>query len=64
MRTKLLSLLAVLVLWALPCWADWGQAESPDFPLDTTIPEPAALLSLLALGTVFKVLGCRCKVPE
>ncbi|MCX7002680.1 MAG: hypothetical protein NTV22_05325 [bacterium] len=41
MRTILLVLLAVLAMSAVPCLADWGQAESPDFVLDTTVPEPA-----------------------
>ena len=47
MRTKVMALLAVLALCALPCLADWGQAESPDFTLDTTIPEPALLAALV-----------------
>ena len=45
MRTKLIMLLAVLALNTWPCFADWGQAESPDFVLDTTVPEPALLLA-------------------
>ena len=47
MRTKVIALLAVLVLCTLPCMADWGQAESLDFTLDTTIPEPALLVALM-----------------
>ena len=47
MRAKLFALLAVLALCTLPCMADWGQAESPDFTLDTTIPEPALLAALV-----------------
>ena len=43
MRTNLMILLAILALWTLPCFADWGQAESPDFALDTTVPEPALI---------------------
>jgi len=53
MRTKLILLLAVMALFALPCLADWGQADSPDFVLDTTVPEPvliaAAILPLWLL---------------
>jgi len=45
MRTKIFSLLAVLALFAVPCFADWGQAESPDFVLDTTVPEPALIVA-------------------
>ncbi|GEM_PF-1069939 len=45
MHTKLMILLAILVIWTLPCLADWGQAESPDFTLDTTVPEPALILA-------------------
>jgi hypothetical protein len=41
MRTTLLVLVAALALWSVPCLADWGQAVSPDFALDTTVPEPA-----------------------
>ncbi|MCX7001745.1 MAG: hypothetical protein NTV22_00555 [bacterium] len=48
MRTKLILLLAVLALFALPCFADWGQAESPDFALDTTIPEPALIAAAIS----------------
>ena len=48
MRTKVITLLAVLAICTLPCLADWGQAESQDFTLDTTIPEPA-LLAVLVL---------------
>lgn len=45
MRTKIFSLLAVLALCTVPCFADWGQAESPDFVLDTTVPEPALIVA-------------------
>ncbi len=45
MRTKVILLLAMLALCAVPCLADWGQAESQDFALDTTIPEPALILA-------------------
>ena len=47
MRTKLIVLLAVLTLNTWPCFADWGQAESPDFVLDTTIPEPALIAAAI-----------------
>jgi len=47
-------LLTVLAVCAVPCCADWGQAASPDFVLDTTVPEPA-LLGLLALGVAVKI---------
>ena len=47
MRTKLIVLLAVLTLNTWPCFADWGQAESPDFVLDTTVPEPALIASAI-----------------
>jgi len=47
MRTKLIALLALLALCAVPCLADWGQAESPDFALDTTVPEPALLAAAI-----------------
>ena len=47
MRTRVIALLAVLVICALPCLADWAQAESPDVSLDTTIPEPALLAALV-----------------
>ena len=47
MRMKPIILLAVLALCVLPCMADWGQAESPDFTLDTTIPEPTLLAALV-----------------
>jgi len=46
MRIKFILLLAVLALFVWPCFADWGQAESPDFTLDTTIPEPAFILAI------------------
>jgi len=45
MRNKLIALLAFLALFAVPCLADWGQAESPDFTLDTTVPEPTLILA-------------------
>ena len=46
---RLLSTFFVVCV-ALPALADWGQAESPDFALDTTIPEPALMLAaVLAL---------------
>ncbi|MCX7005431.1 MAG: PEP-CTERM sorting domain-containing protein [bacterium] len=54
MRTRTIILLAVLAVCAVPCFADWGQAESLDFVLDTTVPEPA-LLGLLALVTVVTI---------
>jgi len=47
MRTKLIILLAILAMWTLPCLADWGQAESPDFVLDTTVPEPALIAATI-----------------
>jgi len=47
MRTKLIALLALLALCAVPCLADWGQAESPDFVLDTTVPEPALIAAAI-----------------
>jgi len=47
MRTRLIVLLAVLALFALPCFAEWGQAESPDFVLDTTVPEPALIAAAM-----------------
>ncbi len=38
------ALIAVLALCGtLACRADWAQAESPDFVLDTTVPEPALM---------------------
>jgi uncharacterized protein (TIGR03382 family) len=43
MRTRLVALLALLALFTVPCPADWGQAESSDFTLDTTVPEPALM---------------------
>ena len=47
MRTTMMVLLAVLALNTWPCFADWGQAESPDFVLDTTIPEPALIAAAI-----------------
>ncbi|MCX7002217.1 MAG: hypothetical protein NTV22_02960 [bacterium] len=47
MRTKLIVLLALLALCAVPCLAEWGQAESPDFALDTTVPEPALIAAAI-----------------
>ncbi len=38
---------------ALPALADWGSAESAEFTLNT-IPEPAALLVLLAGALVVR----------
>lgn len=38
------AVLLMVLSGATISWADWAQAESPDFPLDTTIPEPAALV--------------------
>jgi len=58
---NIILLLAVLALCALPCLAEWGQAESPDFVLDTTVPEPA-LLGLVALGVALKI--SRMQVAE
>jgi len=55
MRTTLSVLVVVLALWSLPCRADWGQAESPDFALDTSVPEPV----LLAAATFPLVLLLR-----
>ena len=56
MKTKTINILCRLlvtffvVCTAMPALADWGQAESPDFTLDTTIPEPALMLAaVLAL---------------
>jgi hypothetical protein len=37
-------LLAAMVLCAMPALADWSSAESEDFALDTTVPEPTALV--------------------
>jgi len=55
MRAKLITLLAILALCAMPCLADWGQAVSPDFVLDTTIPEPALMLaSTLSLWLLWR----------
>ena len=47
MRTKLLILLAILAMGTLPCLAEWGQADSPDFTLDTTVPEPALIAAAI-----------------
>jgi len=47
MRTNLLILLAILAMWTLPCLAEWGQAESADFALDTTVPEPALIAAAI-----------------
>ncbi|MCX7001876.1 MAG: hypothetical protein NTV22_01220 [bacterium] len=47
MRTKLIMLLTLLALSVWPCFADWGQAESPDFVLDTTVPEPALIAAAI-----------------
>ena len=41
---KLCFIALVAVMCALPAMADWSQAESDDFTLDTSIPEPAAAL--------------------
>jgi hypothetical protein len=48
MRTKWLLVLVAASVSALHCLADWGQAESADFVLDTTVPEPA--LAALAVA--------------
>ena len=55
MRTKMLLMLAAISMSALQCLADWGQAESPDFALDTTIPEPALLTAVIAACLVWQV---------
>jgi len=47
MRMKFMLVLAMLVLFAVPCLADWGQAESADFALDTTVPEPALIAAAI-----------------
>ena len=44
---KFVLLLAVLALNTWPCFADWGQAASPDFVLDTTVPEPALIAAAI-----------------
>ncbi len=45
MRTKVIFMLVAVFMCALPLCADWGQAESPDFTLDTTVPEPALIMA-------------------
>jgi hypothetical protein len=36
-----------VVVCSMSVLADWGQAESPDFALDTTVPEPALLAAAI-----------------
>ena len=43
-RLLLLILTVSSVLAATVALADWDQAESPDFTLNTTIPEPAVIV--------------------
>jgi len=47
----LLLLCVVLCLNALPALADWASAESPDFTVDTTVPEPC--MFMMAVCGVF-----------
>jgi hypothetical protein len=44
MHARRLAILMALVVGAFTCRADWGQAESPEFTLDTTVPEPAMVV--------------------
>ena len=41
----------VIVACSVPALADWSSAESADFTLDTTIPEPGVALAI-AVGMV------------
>ena len=47
-RTLCAVALLIALTCAMPAMADWASAESPDFALDTTVPEPCT--SLLVLG--------------
>jgi hypothetical protein len=40
-------LIAACVVSTATVWADWSSAESEDFALDTTIPEPTALVIVI-----------------
>lgn len=56
---RVVTAVAVLaVCGALACRADWAQAESPDFSLDTTVPEPG-LVMLYALGAAVMAVRTR-----
>ncbi|MEI7903091.1 MAG: hypothetical protein WCK89_22870 [bacterium] len=47
MKTIVLVVAVSLLLCALPCVADWGQAVSADFTLDTTVPEPGLIAAVI-----------------
>lgn len=59
MKRFLHIMVLVITLFALPAIADWSSAESDDFALDTTIPEPT--IALVAAAGVLYLIGRREK---
>lgn len=58
---KLSGLTLVIALgFAMPAMADWASAESADFSLNTTVPEPCTSLLLFVFAAILAAV-CRHK---